>query len=128
MSKPNHFPRSLRKAGTILSAILLGASLIPSASAEDGVAVTGLVDLGLMVQHANGRTNTTMESGNNKTSTIDIRATETISDDLWVRAASYVSFMPDTGTLLRTASSLTAQRSRSEAKPSAKSLSAAWGH
>ncbi len=65
MSKPNHFPRSLRKAGTILSAILLGASLIPSASAEDGVAVTGLVDLGLMVQHANGRTNTTMESGNN---------------------------------------------------------------
>ncbi|WP_226960374.1 porin [Sutterella faecalis] len=72
---------------------------MPSASAEDGVAVTGLVDLGLMVQHANGRTNTTMESGNNKTSTIDIRATETISDDLWVRAASYVSFMPDTGTL-----------------------------
>lgn len=66
MTKPNRMPRSLRKAGTILSTLLLGASLIPSASAEDGVAVTGLVDLGLMVQHANGRTNATMESVNVK--------------------------------------------------------------
>ena len=82
MTKPNRMPRSLRKAGTILSTLLLGASLIPSASAEDGVAVTGLVDLGLMVQHANGRTNATMESGNNKTSTIDIRGTEALSEDL----------------------------------------------
>ena len=99
MTKPNRMPRSLRKAGTILSTLLLGASLIPSAAAEDGVAVTGLVDLGLMVQHANGRTNATMESGNNKTSTIDIRGTEAISEDLWVRAASYVSFMTDNGAL-----------------------------
>lgn len=75
------------------------AALAQNAAAQDGISITGIIDTGFMVQHAAGKTTTSMESGLDTASGIDIRVRESITDDLYARIYSYITINSDTGTL-----------------------------
>ncbi len=86
------------KSVAFLTGVAL-AAFAQSAAAQDGVSITGIIDTGFMVQHAAGKTTTSMESGLDTASGIDIRVHETISDDLYARIYNYITINSDTGTL-----------------------------
>ena len=102
----------MQKKGTAraaLAAALAGAlalsagAFAPAASAapavSDGFSISGIVDLGVQVQHTGGATSTTMESGNNQSSSIDLHMRESINDDLYVHAYLSTWFLADDGEL-----------------------------
>lgn len=85
------------------AALMIGAALAlltGTAAAETAnVSITGVIDTGIMVQHADGKTSATMESGNDTASGIDFRVYEPISEDLYARVYNYITVNSDTGTL-----------------------------
>ena len=90
---------STARKSLLATAVIAAAACATSPVSASDVTISGIMDLGLQVRHTSHETATTMESGSNKSSVVDINAKEDLENGL--HAGVYLSsrISADTGSM-----------------------------